>query len=449
MSEEFDLLVIGAGSGGIASARRAAEYGAKVAVCEFTRLGGTCVNVGCVPKKVMWNTAALAEHIEDSKDYGFKTGDVSFDWKIIKDKRDAYVKRLNGIYGNNLEKSGITLFRGKAVFKDTNTLQVGDQTVKAKRILIATGGQPSFPDLPGIEHCISSDGFFELESLPARSVIVGAGYIAVELAGILNALGSKTSLMIRHENFLRTFDKDLQECLMVETEAAGVNVMKSRNTKEIIKKEDGTLVVNTKEGDSVEADCVLFAIGRKPNTDINLEAANVELTDRGFIKVDEYQNTSQENIYALGDVCGKALLTPVAIAAGRKLAARLFKGMKDAHLNYDLIPTVVFSHPTLGTIGLTEDEAKEKYGEQYIKTYTSKFTPMFHSITERKPKTFMKLVCLIPEDERVVGLHCMGLGCDEMVQGFGVAMKMGATKTDFDSCVAIHPTSSEEFVTMR
>lgn len=294
-----------------------------------------------------------------------------------------------------------------------------------------------------------SDGFFELDSLPARSIIVGAGYIAVELAGVLNALGSKTSLVIRNEMFLRTFDDDLIACLMEETENAGINVVKNSNAKQVVKKDDGTLVLETKEGQSLEADCIIFAIGRSPNTDINLEAGNVKLTSRGFIEVDKYQNTSQKNTYALGDVCGHALLTPVAIAAGRKLAARLFRGMKDAHLDYEGIPTVVFSHPTLGTIGLTESEAKEKYGAEYIKIYKAKFTPMFHSITERKPKTFMKLVCLTSEDERVIGLHCMGLGCDEMIQGFGVAMKMGATKKNFDSCVAIHPTSSEEFVTMR
>jgi len=446
---EFDLFVIGAGSGGIASARRAAEYGAKVGIAEYTRLGGTCVNVGCVPKKVMWNTATMAEHIEDAKDYGFSTGSVSFDWKTIKEKRDAYIKRLNGIYETNLGKSDVTLFRGNAKFTDVNTIQVNDDIIRAKHVIIASGGQPRMPKIPGAEHAISSDGFFELETLPARSVIVGAGYIAVELAGILNALGSKTSLVIRHKNFLRTFDEDLQTCLMEETEAAGVNVVRENNAKEIIKNDDGSFTFVTKEGTSIDCDIVLFAIGRTPNTDLNLEAAKVELDSHGFIRADKFQNTSQENTYALGDVCGKALLTPVAIAAGRRLAARLFLGMKDSHLDYDMIPTVVFSHPPLGTIGLTEAEAKEKFGAEYIKTYTSKFTPMYHSMTERKPKTFMKLVCLTTEDERVVGLHCMGLGCDEMIQGFGVAMKMGATKKDFDNCVAIHPTSSEEFVTMR
>mmetsp|Transcript_15389 Transcript_15389/g.26215 ORF Transcript_15389/g.26215 Transcript_15389/m.26215 type:complete len:450 (+) Transcript_15389:203-1552(+) len=449
MSEQnFDFLVIGAGSGGMGAARRAAEHGAKVAIVESGRLGGTCVNVGCVPKKVMWNTAFVAEHLHDAKDYGFTTGDVSFDWSVIKEKRDAYVKRLNGIYDTNLNKANITVFHGKAEFIGVRKLKVGDDILTGTHVLIATGGYPTIPNIPGAEYGITSDGFFELESLPKRTVVVGAGYIAVELAGILNALGSDTSLVIRHKNFLRTFDEDLQECLMVETEDAGVKVVKERNSKSVSKKDDGTLVYETKEGDVIECDCVIFAIGRNPSIDINLEAAGVEL-ERGFIKVDKFQNTSQAGTYALGDVCGKALLTPVAIAAGRKLSERLFNGMEDSHLNYDDIPTVVFSHPTLGTIGLTESEARKKYGDKNIKVYKAKFTPMYHSITDRKPKTFMKLICVIPEHERIVGLHCMGLGCDEMVQGFGVAIKMGATKKDFDSCVAIHPTSSEEFVTMR
>jgi len=323
------------------------------------------------------------------------------------------------------------------------------KTLTADHVLIATGGEPTMPKIPGVEHCISSDGFFELDDMPARVVVVGAGYIAVELAGIFQALGAKTSLIIRHDNFLRTFDEDLQNYLMQETEATGMEVVKRHNAKEVIKQEDGSLLFRTKEGKEIEADCVLFAIGRTPLVDINLDAARVQLDDHGFIDVDKYQNTSHQGTYALGDVCGKALLTPVAIAAGRKLAARLFNGMKDSHLDYDNIPTVVFSHPVLGTIGLTESEAKEKYGEKNIKLYKSKFTPMFHSITDRKPQTFMKLICLTSENERVVGLHCMGVGCDEMIQGFGVAMKMNATKSDFDNCVALHPTSSEEFVTMR
>lgn len=450
MSEQnFDFVVIGAGSGGMGAARRAAEHGANVAIIESARLGGTCVNVGCVPKKVMWNTAFVAEHLHDAKDYGFSTGNISFDWSVIKEKRDAYVKRLNGIYDNNLSKAKITVFRGKAEFTGERTIKVDDQTITGTHILIATGGYPHVPKMPGAEHGITSDGFFELETLPARTVVIGAGYIAVELAGILNALGSNTTLLIRHKSFLRTFDQDLQDNLMVETESSGITVAKEKHAKSITKKDDGTLVLETKEGDSYECDCVIFAIGRRPATDINLEAAKVELTPRGFIKVDKFQNTTAENTYALGDVCGRALLTPVAIAAGRKLSERLFNGMLNSYMDYDDIPTVVFSHPTLGTIGLTEEEARKKYGDKNIKVYRSKFTPMYHSITERKPKCFMKLVCVIPEHERVVGLHCMGLGCDEMIQGFGVAIKMGATKKNFDSCVAIHPTSSEEFVTMR
>jgi len=445
---KFDLVVIGAGSGGIATSRRAAEYGAKVAVIEHGRLGGTCVNVGCVPKKVMWYTATMAEQLHDAKDYGFTTGDVSFDWNTIKQKRDAYITRLNGIYDNNLKNSGVTLFRGAAKYIGNNKIQVGDDIVIGERTLIASGGRPSIPNIEGAELGIDSDGFFELETLPARTVVVGAGYIAVEIAGILNGLGSKTSLVIRNPSFLRTFDIDIQQSLMEEMENAGVNVVKSANMKSVKKLDSGALLITTTVGE-IEADCLLWAIGRVPNIDLNLEATGVNLTDHGFIQVDEFQNTTNPNTYALGDVCGKALLTPVAIAAGRKLAARLYKGDDQAKLDYTNIPTVVFSHPPIGTIGLTEDEAYAKYGKDNIKIYRSKFGPMYHSVTERKTRTMMKLICHIPENEKIVGLHSIGIGCDEMLQGFGVAIKMGATKADFDSCVAIHPTSSEEFVTMR
>eukprot|EP00011_Vannellida_sp_DIVA3-517-6-12_P005505 CAMPEP_0114621442 /NCGR_PEP_ID=MMETSP0168-20121206/9231_1 /TAXON_ID=95228 ORGANISM="Vannella sp., Strain DIVA3 517/6/12" /NCGR_SAMPLE_ID=MMETSP0168 /ASSEMBLY_ACC=CAM_ASM_000044 /LENGTH=450 /DNA_ID=CAMNT_0001832641 /DNA_START=101 /DNA_END=1453 /DNA_ORIENTATION=+ len=447
-TQEFDLVVLGGGSGGIASARRAAEYGAKVAVVESGRMGGTCVNVGCVPKKVMWNTADLRERLHDAADYGLTVGDVSFTWATIKEKRDAYVKRLNGIYERNLGNSKVALFRGAAKFVGPNTVRVNDTILKGKHTLIATGGRPFVPNVPGAEHGITSDGFFELEDLPKRTAVLGAGYIGVEIAGILNALGSKTTVIYRGSSLLRTFDETLSKTLEEEMVKAGVEIKFNNNIKAVKKNDDGSLELELTEGSSMTVDTLLWAAGRKPNTDIGLEAAGVKLTDRGFIEVDEFQNTSQENCHALGDVCGKALLTPVAIAAGRKLVARLFNGADGLKLDYDNIPTVVFSHPPIGTIGLTEAEAKEKFGEDNIKIYKSGFTPMYHAVTERKTMTRMKLICQGP-DEKVVGLHGIGIGVDEMVQGFGVAIKMGATKADLDSCVAIHPTSSEEFVTMR
>ncbi|XP_031999548.1 glutathione reductase, mitochondrial isoform X2 [Hylobates moloch] len=405
----YDYLVIGGGSGGLASARRAAELGARAAVVESHKLGGTCVNVGCVPKKVMWNTAVHSEFMHDHADYGFTSCEGKFDWRVIKEKRDAYVSRLNTIYQNNLTKSHIEIIRGHAAFTSDPkpTIEVSGKKYTAPHILIATGGVPSTPhesEIPGASLGITSDGFFQLEELPSRSVIVGAGYIAVEIAGILSALGSKTSLMIRHDKVLRSFDSMISTNCTEELENAGVEVLK-------------------------------FSQG-------------IQTDDKGHIIVDEFQNTNVKGIYAVGDVCGKALLTPVAIAAGRKLAHRLFEYKEDSKLDYNNIPTVVFSHPPIGTVGLTEDEAIHKYGKENVKTYSTSFTPMYHAVTKRKTKCVMKMVCANKE-EKVVGIHMQGLGCDEMLQGFAVAVKMGATKADFDNTVAIHPTSSEELVTLR
>ncbi|XP_025250635.1 glutathione reductase, mitochondrial isoform X3 [Theropithecus gelada] len=405
----YDYLVIGGGSGGLASARRAAELGARAAVVESHKLGGTCVNVGCVPKKVMWNTAVHSEFMHDHADYGFPSCEGKFNWRVIKEKRDAYVSRLNTIYQNNLTKSHIEIIRGHAAFTSDPkpTIEVSGKKYTAPHILIATGGVPSIPhesQIPGASLGITSDGFFQLEELPSRSVIVGAGYIAVEIAGILSALGSKTSLMIRHDKVLRSFDSMISTNCTEELENAGVEVLK-------------------------------FSQG-------------IQTDDKGHIIVDEFQNTNVKGIYAVGDVCGKALLTPVAIAAGRKLAHRLFEHKEDSKLDYNNIPTVVFSHPPIGTVGLTEDEAIHKYGEENVKIYSTSFTPMYHAVTKRKTKCVMKMVCANKE-EKVVGIHMQGLGCDEMLQGFAVAVKMGATKADFDNTVAIHPTSSEELVTLR
>lgn len=450
--KEYDFVVIGGGSGGIATARRAAEYGVKVALVEHGALGGTCVNVGCVPKKVMWNTAFIKEIIEFAPHYGFAKSEPKLDFSVIKQKRDNYVKRLNGIYDRNLQNSGIDWYEGHAKFIAPNTLDIGDDRVlRGKKVLIATGGRPNIPSLPGADLGISSDGFFELENVPAKTCVVGAGYIAVELAGILNALGSETHLVIRNDKFLRTFDSMLSDELMRFMEHDGVIVHKKNNVTAAERNDDGTLTLQMKAGDPLQVNTLLWAIGRSPNTEIGLDATNVELDGR-FIKVNEFQETTNPDTYALGDVCGKMLLTPVAIAAGRRLAERLFNGKEGLKLDYTNIPTVVFSHPTIGTVGVTEAEAKKEHGEENVKVYRSRFTNMFYSPMdvppEEKPKTVMKLVCAGPE-ERVVGLHMIGLGCDEMLQGFGVAVKMGATKADFDNCVAIHPTSSEELVTMR
>jgi len=465
----YDYLVIGGGSGGIGSAKRAASlYGAKVAVIEKARLGGTCVNVGCVPKKVMWNAATIADTLShDAHHYGFggvKQAVETFDWPKLKNARDKYVKRLNGIYANGFKSAGVEHIQGTASFQDSHTLQVDPMdgssnftTVTAKYILIATGGHPYYPPGEGVEeHCICSDGFFELEELPKVAVLVGAGYIAVELAGVLNSLGSEVHLVVRQGKALREFDSTISEALDTEMVKAGIII--HRNTKgvaNVVMDENGTKTVTTISGDTInDADVVIVATGRKPNIEgLNLDKVGVSFTEKGYIEVDEYQNTSCSTIFALGDVCGDVELTPMAIAAGRRLADRILGGesQKEAKVSYENVPTVVFSHPPIGTLGVTEQGAIDKYGKDNIKTYESGFANLYYGIfdvdAEDKPKTRMKLITAGVE-EKVVGIHCIGMASDEMMQGFGVAMKMGATKADMDSCIAIHPTASEELVTM-
>lgn len=462
-----DYLVIGAGSGGIASARRATEFGVKALIAEHGPLGGTCVNVGCVPKKVMFYTAMHAEMIHDREEYGFKsTGTTTFDWSVVKQKRDAYIKRLNGIYDRNLGNANVEKVFGHAVFTGDKSphpvVSVDGKLFTAPHILIAVGGYPITPsedEIPGAKHGITSDGFFELETLPKKTVVVGAGYIAVEMAGILNALGSETHLLIRRKKVLRNFDELISTNVTNKMVEDGVHMHQQTQVKKVDRNpRTGQLTVTIEHMDAcgevttdvmTDVDCLLWSIGRKAATsNIGLDKIGVQMNAKGDIQVDEYQNTSVEGIYAVGDVQGKALLTPVAIAAGRKLAHRLFDGKSDWKLDYDNIPTVVFSHPPVGTIGLTEAEAREKYKDEPIKIYNSRSIPMYFAMCTRKEPCLMKLIC-VGKNEKIVGLHMQGLGCDEMLQGFGVAIKMGATKQDFDNCVAIHPTGSEEMVTMR
>ncbi|OQR78702.1 glutathione reductase-like [Tropilaelaps mercedesae] len=448
--KKFDYLVIGGGSGGIASARRAAEYNVKVGLIEEARLGGTCVNVGCVPKKVCWYAAWQRELMRNFKEYGFQFDYKGFDWASFKVKRDAYIKHLNGIYQANLENSKVEIISGRAKFLDAKTVQVNKQIYTAERILIAVGGRPTIPtDVPGAELGIDSDGFFELENLPKKVVIVGSGYIAVEIAGVLNALGVDTTLVIRTQHIIRAFDSMLGGQLMEQMRDDGVK-FETGTTIKRVDKIDNLLKVETKAGNVLsDVECLLWAIGRHPYVnDLGLDTAGIKQDKYGHIVVDEYQNTSVPGVHALGDVCGKCLLTPVAIAAGRKLAMRIFAGHPGLMLDYSNIPTVVFSHPPIGTIGLSEEEAKDKFGAESVKVYRSAFNSMYYALCKKKVKTIMKLVCVGPE-EKVVGVHMIGDSCDEILQGFGVAVKMGATKAQFDSCMAIHPTSAEELVTMR
>jgi glutathione reductase (NADPH) len=444
-------LVIGGGSGGLAAAQRAVEYGARVALFEPARLGGTCVNVGCVPKKVMWNAAELAAALHHAPYYGFDVRVGGHDWPKLKRGRDAYVLKLNGIYERNLDKKGIVTVRAAArLTRATEVVDAHGETYQAKHIVIATGGQPKQPPVPGAKLGITSDGFFELEQLPRRVAVVGSGYIAVELAGVLHALGSEVTLCIRHDALLRHFDSLLGEKLMVAMRASGIDVVTAMNTRALERAADGALTLHAADGRQLGGfDTVLWAIGRTPNVlDLGLELAGVKLDAEGFVAVDGLQNTSTPGIYAVGDVTGQAELTPVAIAAGRRLADRVFGGQTDRHLRYDVIPTVVFSHPPIGTVGLSEREARERHPGEPVRVYQSEFVSMFYALMDKKPRTAMKLVCL-GSDERVVGCHVIGLGADEMIQGFAVAVTMGARKRDFDDTIAIHPTSAEELVTMR
>ena len=447
---EYDLIVIGAGSGGLAAAQRAAEYGAKVALLESHRLGGTCVNVGCVPKKVMWNAADLAEGLQDAPDYGFALSAGAHDWALLRAKRDAYVLRLNGIYEGNLAKRGVTLIRGRAHFIDGRTLAAAGSSLSAPHIIIATGGRPLLPVIPGAELGITSDGFFELPHRPQRVAIVGSGYIAVELTGIFAALGSHVTLVLRGETVLKHFDSMIGESMLKALREQGVSVVTRGWPSALDCDASGSLALSLRDGRRLEPfDCALWAIGRAPAVEeLALGRAGVELDAYGFIVTDKYQNTSAAGVYAIGDVTGRAPLTPVAIAAGRRLSDRLFGGKADRHLDYHNIPTVVFGHPPIGTVGLTEQAARDDYGDDAVTVFRSSFIPMYHALTTAKPRCDMKLVTVGPK-QRVVGVHVVGHGADEMMQGFAVAVRMGATKEHFDDTVAIHPTSSEELVTMR
>jgi glutathione reductase (NADPH) len=447
-TQAFDLISIGGGSGGLACAQRAAEYGAKAAVIESHRLGGTCVNVGCVPKKVMWNAASVALSLADAGDYGFDVDVRDNDWAVLKEKRDAYITRLNGIYARNLSAKGVTLVRGSARFIDSHTVEVGGTRMTAPHIVIATGGMPIVPDLPGAALGITSDGFFALEQRPQRVAIIGSGYVACELAGAFHELGSRVELFIRKDHVLTHFDSMLGKSLMREMRAEGMTVHEHVVPAAIQEQTSGKTLVAEGGREFAGFDAVLWAIGRGANAaGLDLRSAGVTQGGDDFIMTDEFQNTNIPGVYAIGDVTGRAQLTPVAIAAGRRLSDRLFNGETDRRLDYNSIATVVFTHPPIGTVGLTESEARAKYGDA-VKAYVADFTPMYHALTTRKTHTDMKLVCVGPE-QKIVGCHVIGTGADEMMQGFAVAIRMGATKRDFDDTVAIHPTSAEELVTLR
>ncbi|MDY2948074.1 glutathione-disulfide reductase [Mannheimia varigena] len=456
MAKHYDYLAIGGGSGGIASINRAASYGKKCAIIEAKHLGGTCVNVGCVPKKVMFYGAQIAEAIHRyAPDYGFDVTVNKLDYSKLVENREAYIERIHNSYNNVLSKNNVDVLNGFARFKDVKTVEVSyadgsSEEVTADHILIATGGRPTIPDLKGAEYGITSDGVFALNELPKSVAIVGAGYIAVELAGVFSSLGVETHLFVRQNAPMRKQDPLIVEALVEVLEQDGIKLHTQAIPQEVVKNENSSLTLKLEDGRETIVDTLVWAIGREPATDmINLDVTGIEINERGFIKVDKFQNTNVPNLYAVGDIIeGGIELTPVAVAAGRRLSERLFNNKPNEHLDYNLVPTVVFSHPPIGTIGLTEPQAIEQYGKENVKVYKSSFTAMYTAVTQYRQPCKMKLVCA-GKEEKIVGLHGIGFGVDEMIQGFAVAIKMGATKADFDNTVAIHPTGSEEFVTMR
>jgi glutathione-disulfide reductase len=448
MSQHFDLIAIGGGSGGLAVAEKAAQFGQRVALIEGAKLGGTCVNAGCVPKKVMWYAANLASAVADAPDYGVHVHSDGLDWGKLVAGRNQYIANINGYWDGYVERLGLTRIQGYARFVDARTVAVGDAHYTADHIVIATGGRPIVPRMPGAELGITSDGFFALEEQPKRVAIIGGGYIGVELAGVLSAFGTEITMVALEDRVLALFDPLISETLAENMERHDIDMHLQFEVAGLERDEQG-LVLAARDGQRLTGfDQVIWAVGRAPNTrELNLEAAGITVERSGVIPTDAYQNTTVPGIYAIGDITGREPLTPVAIAAGRRLAERLFNGKLDSKLDYENVPTVVFAHPPIGKVGLTEPEARERYGDT-LTIYETSFTPMRYSLNAHGPRTAMKLVCA-GEDEKVVGIHLIGDGVDEMMQGFGVAVKMGATKADLDNTVAIHPCSAEELVTLK
>ena len=445
--KEYDLIVIGAGSGGLAAAQRAAEHKQRVAIIEMGQLGGTCVNRGCIPKKIYWYAAEFAYDLKHSNTLGFETNDFKHNWQTLQQASKQYIKKLNDMYRKNLSQKNIEIITGNASFQSSKEISVGSVLLTAKQIIIACGATPVVPHIPGAEFGITSDDFFELKNKPNKTIIVGSGYVAVELAGILNALGSDTKIVARKNSILRKFDQSIQSSVIDYLVESGVEV--SLNTDVLsVKENNNQLLVQTNNKDHTSIDALLWAIGRKPLvSDLGLERTQVTKDKNNFILVDQYQTTKDPNICAIGDVVGNHELTPVAIAAGRALSDRLFGDKENARLEYENIPTVIFSHPPVGTVGMSEEEARVVYGNK-VKIYEANFVSLRHSLIGISSKAMIKLVCL-GKEEIVIGCHIVGQGADELLQGFAVAIKMGAQKKDLDNTVAIHPTLAEELVTLR
>ena len=448
MNQHFDLIAIGGGSGGLAVAERATGHGKRVAVVEAARLGGTCVNNGCVPKKVMWYAAQLAHAVNDARGFGVPASRNATDWPHLVSARERYIGNINSYWEGYVDDSGITRIEGRARFVDQRQIEVAGRRYSAEHIVIATGGRPVVPPVPGADLGITSDGFFELTEQPRKVAVIGGGYIGVELAGVLRALGSEVDLVALEDRVLEAFDPLLGEVLMQEMNRQGIGLHMQWQVAELRDEAGGGRTLVSDRGETLSGfDCVIWAVGRRPNTEgLCLESAGVRHLQNGIVPADEYQNTNVPAIYAVGDITGRTPLTPVAVAAGRRLADRLFGGRPESRVDYDNIPSVVFAHPPVATVGLSEPEARHRH--ERVTVYQTRFTPMRHALASNPQQTAMKLVCA-GEQEKVVGIHLVGDNVDEMLQGFAVAVKMGATKADFDSTIAIHPVSAEELVTLK
>ncbi len=447
-TQHYDLITIGAGSGGLAVAETAAKYGKKVALIENSKIGGTCVNNGCVPKKVMWYAANIAHAVDDAKGFGIDAQRGSIDWQKLVGQREGYIGNITEYWQGYVAEHGMDYIQGSASFVNEKTVSVNDQQITADHIVIATGSQPIVPPLPGADLGITSDGFFELTDLPKKVAVIGGGYIGVELSGVLNALGSDVSVFALENRVLETFDSMISDVLGDEMQKQGIAMHTGFQVAQLQQEEDGIAVVAA-DGTRIGGfEQVIWAVGRRANTaSLNMDAAGINYQHNGMVTVDDYQNTNVNGIYAIGDITGQPALTPVAIAAGRKLGARLFNHQAHLKVDYSNIPSVVFSHPPVATVGMTEQTAAKTFNGN-ISVYESDFTPMRYAMSEHPVRTAMKLICA-GNEEKVVGIHIIGDNADEMLQGFAVAVKMGATKADFDNTIAIHPSSAEELVTMK
>ena len=445
--KHYDLISLGGGSGGLAVAEVAAKLGKRVAIIEPNGLGGTCVNQGCVPKKVMWYAAHLAHAVKDAPGFGHQVTHHGFDWSRLIEGRDQYINNITEYWDGYAEQLGIDVIAGYGQFVDAHSVRVNDMIYRADHIVIATGGTPMVPPIPGAELGITSDGFFELKQQPKRVAVIGGGYIGAELAGVMRALGSEVSLFGLEDRLLVAFDEMISHTLANEMRQQGIELNLGVEVNALEQREDGICVATKQGAQFTGFDSVIWAIGRRPNTaSLNVDLAGVKRLDNGLIPTDDYQNTNVDGIYAIGDITGQAALTPVAIAAGRRLADRIFSGQSDRKVDYANIPSVVFTHPPIGSVGLTERQAR-RLGEE-LKIYETSFTPMRYALNQHGSTTAMKLICA-GQQERIVGIHLIGEGVDEMLQGFAVALKMGASKADLDNTIAIHPVSAEELVTLK